>query len=150
MVIDASAIVALLSREPEAEELKDCLDAARNRLVSPLAVNEAAVSFARSRLGPNPKRKSTPDEIRAAFALVSEFIEINGVKEIPITPDMAALAIEAAAVFGKAVGHPADLNFGDCFAYACAKAHRAPLLFKGDDFPLTDIKQAASHPTRPR
>lgn len=142
MIIDASAIVALLSREPDAERLKVALDAHRTRMVSPLTVYEAALSFARSRLGPAPKRKCTPEEIRAALGLIREFIEVNGVKEVPVTPAMAERAIDAAARFGKTVGHPADLNFGDCFVYALAKAYRAPLLYKGNDFSKTDIAVA--------
>ena len=58
---------------------------------------------------------------------------------IEITPAIGRQAVEAAAVYGKAVGHKADLNFGDCFAYAAAKASGARLVYKGDDFARTDL-----------
>ena len=64
--------------------------------------------------------------------------EIAG-KEIMISGDIGNRAIEASMKYGKAVGHKADLNFGDCFAYACAKAHRLALLYKGNDFSQTDL-----------
>ena len=52
---------------------------------------------------------------------------------------LSRFLVPAAALYGKAVGHPADLNFGDCFAYACAKAHTTTLIYKGDDFAKTDL-----------
>ena len=60
----------------------------------------------------------------------------------PVTEAQAPIARRAYADFGKASGHPAKLNFGDCFAYALAKAKREPLLFKGDDFSRTDVTPA--------
>ena len=62
-----------------------------------------------------------------------------GASEVPISPQIGELAIDAAMSYGKAVGHAADLNFGDCFAYACAKAVGTGLLYKGNDFALTDL-----------
>jgi len=59
-----------------------------------------------------------------------------------ITAEIGRKAIEAAKRYSKAVGHPAALNFGDCFAYACARAYRVPLFFKGQDFSRTDIETA--------
>ena len=89
------------------------------------------------------RRKPTGDEVRAALAVVLAFLDRNGIAQMPITPDIGIAAVEAAARFGKATGHAADLNFGDCFAYACALALDAPLLFKGEDFSKTDVRQAA-------
>ncbi len=60
----------------------------------------------------------------------------------PVTDTQARIARQAYSDFGKGSGHPAQLNFGDCFAYALAKAKREPLLFKGDDFPHTDVARA--------
>ncbi len=139
MYIDASAIVALLLNEPDAASLKSQLDAATSRLTSPLTIFEASISLARARLGKMPTRKATPDEIRIAHGFVLEFVELNAIKEIPVATSLAHRAVEAAATYGKVVGQAADLNFGDCFAYACAKAYHAPLLFKGDDFTHTDV-----------
>lgn len=140
MFIDASAIVAILAREEGAEGLKKAIDVARLPLsASPLVIYEASVSLARAKLEAGAKRHLTADEIRAAHTVVAAFVEANRIEEVEITPDIGRDAIEAAATYGKAVGHEADLNFGDCFAYACAKAHRLPLLYKGNDFAKTDL-----------
>ncbi len=144
MFLDASVIVAILAREPDAEVYKKAIDRVKAPLfLSPLTVFEAAVSLARAKLGPRPKRNATGDEIRAALAVVLAFVEANDIKEILVTPDISRRAVEAAATFGRAVGHPADLNFGDCFSYASARAYRSALLFKGNDFSQTDIEAGA-------
>jgi ribonuclease VapC len=70
---------------------------------------------------------------------LEEFVDGQGVSVIPFGRDMADVASEAFATFGRASGHPAKLNFGDCMAYAVASALRAPLLFKGNDFNQTDV-----------
>ena len=140
MFLDASAIVAILAREPDAARFKKAIDVARPPLcVSPLTVYEASVSLARAKIGPRAKRHPMPNEIRAAGSVVEAFIAANGVQQIAITPDIARGAVEAAATYGKVIGHAADLNFGDCFTYACAKAHGLPLLYKGNDFAKTDL-----------
>ena len=137
MVIDASVIIAVLKQESDAAHFEAAIDAGRGRLlISPLAIYEATLGLARAR---GRGEKSTRRDIELARAAVRAFVEDNSVREVDVTPEIGTRAIEAAAVYGKAVGHPADLNFGDCFAYACAKTHAAPLLFKGDDFAKTDI-----------
>lgn len=78
-----------------------------------------------------------PDATREVTTFLTQF-EINSVA---ITPEMTTTALDAFDRFGKG-RHPAALNFGDCFAYAFAKHSRVPLLFKGDDFALTDIQAA--------
>ena len=141
MYVDASAIVAILNREPGAEPFKSAFDANRAKaFVCPLTIFEATISLARAKvLARNKSQKPSGADIDAAYKVVRAFLEANSVKEVPVLADIGRLAIETAATYGKAVGHPADLNFGDCFVYACAKAYRAPLLFKGDDFTKTDI-----------
>ncbi|RUU27254.1 PIN domain-containing protein, partial [Mesorhizobium sp. M6A.T.Ca.TU.002.02.2.1] len=59
--------------------------------------------------------------------------------EVPLDTAIRELAVKAARDYGRDVGHPAKLNFGDCFSYACAKAYRVPLLYKGNDFLQTDL-----------
>ncbi len=148
MYVDASAIVAILNREPEADALKSAFDAnSAKAFVSPLTIFEATISLARAKVFARKNQKPSHADIDAAHKVVRAFLEANGVKEIPILADIGRLAIETAATYGKAVGHPADLNFGDCFVYACAKAYRAPLLFKGDDFTKTDIQSALVDPS---
>lgn len=72
-------------------------------------------------------------------AVVSGFVEATGLVLVPITGVEGQLATAAHARFGKG-RHPARLNLGDCFAYACAQVHGVPLLFIGEDFPQTDIR----------
>jgi ribonuclease VapC len=148
MYVDASAIVAILNREPEADALKSAFDAnSAKAFVSPLTIFEATISLARAKVFARKNQKPSRADIDAAHKVVRAFLEANGVKEIPVLADIGRLAIETAATYGKAVGHPADLNFGDCFVYACAKTYRAPLLFKGDDFTKTDIQSAVVDPS---
>ena len=137
MFIDASAIVAILAREPGYEEIEKRLaDEEGPFLVSPLVTFEAATSLARAKSG---DRKPTPDMLRRAAAAVEAFVEDVVANEMPISAEIGRLALEASATYGKAVGHAADFNFGDCFTYACAKAADTRLLYKGYDFARTDL-----------
>lgn len=77
--------------------------------------------------------------LRHAFDAVAAFAEDIEADEIAISPEIGRLALDACASYGKAVGHVADLNFGDCFAYACAKTLKVPLIYKGNDFAHTDL-----------
>jgi ribonuclease VapC len=127
--VDASAIVAILTREPEADALANTLDEAQKPITSPVAVFEATLGICR-------KRHASIEE---AEADVREFLELARIELIPITRREADTALVAFSRYGKGRGHPAQLNLGDCFAYAMAKNHRASLLFKGNDFNQTDI-----------
>ncbi len=133
MFVDASAIVAILTREPEGAALADLLEAARLRITSPIAVFEAVLAICRKRSG---SVEETQRDVR-------EFLELARVELVPITARDAETALEAHSRYGKGRGHPAELNLGDCFAYALAKNHRTSLLFKGDDFDQTDVRSAA-------
>jgi ribonuclease VapC len=133
MFVDASAIVAILTREAEADALADVLEGARSPITSPIAIFEAALGICR-------KRHASVGE---AEADVREFLEVAGIRAVPITEREAATALAAFSRYGKGRGHPAQLNLGDCFAYAIAKNHRTALLFKGEDFDKTDIAVAA-------
>lgn len=138
MFVDASVIVAILNQEPGWEELvKQFTSGAGERYVSPLVRFEAVMSLARARAGDG--RKPTPELVLQVGQVVDDFaLEIDA-REIPISDEIGRAAVDAAARYGKAVGHPADLNFGDCFAYACAKTLRAKLVYKGNDFAKTDL-----------
>jgi ribonuclease VapC len=136
MFIDASAIVAILGREPGSEELEKRLAESDGRfVVSPLVKFEAAVALARQKAGAKP----TPELLRQSRDAVDAFVQDIAAEVMAISPEIGDGALEASARYGKAIGHPADLNFGDCFAYACAKAIKAPLLYKGHDFARTDL-----------
>ena len=127
--VDASAIVAILTREPEAERLTVRLEAQSRRATSSIAVYEAALAVAR-------KLDLSPE---AAKVRVLGLLERLAVDVRPIGEEEGILAIEAHARYGKG-RHRAGLNMGDCFAYACAKLSGATLLYKGADFDLTDLR----------
>jgi ribonuclease VapC len=132
IVVDASAIVAILTREPECASMIAALEKAEEAATWPIAVYEAA-------LGVRRKRHCSVAE---AEADVMEFLSAARVRLAPIEPDAAHRALEAFSRFGKGTEHPAQLNLGDCFAYAQARSSRAGLRYKGDDFARTDIETA--------
>jgi ribonuclease VapC len=138
MFIDASAIFAILNREAGYEDLARRIDDVQDQLyTSPLSRFEVAVSLARQRSAKD--RKPEPGLVEECATLVAEFLSEIGAKDIHISSSIGDGAIRAAAEYGKAVGHKADLNFGDCFSYACAKAFRLKLIYKGNDFSETDL-----------
>lgn len=137
MFVDASAIVAILGREPGHEEIEKRLAGTDDVFyVSPLVRFEASAALARMKSG---RARPTPDLLHQAMQAVDVFIADLQAEEVAITPQIGYAALEACAAYGKAVGHAADLNFGDCFAYACAKALGVALLYKGNDFVKTDL-----------
>ena len=129
--VDASAMIAMMAGERDADELADRLGAETQRLCSALSVWETIAGLCRTYIF----------SVRSARAQVESFVELNDLKLVGIGERELDLATQAYAEFGKG-RHPAALNMGDCFAYACAKANRAKLLFKGDDFTKTDITPA--------
>ncbi|WP_439400346.1 type II toxin-antitoxin system VapC family toxin (plasmid) [Bradyrhizobium sp. PMVTL-01] len=131
MFIDASALTAMLTDEDEARELLARVQESTTRLTSPLAVWEAAIAIARVLDLP----------IAAAAEAVESYLALIEIKVVSVVPETARIALDAFDRFGKG-RHPARLNFGDCFAYACARRLGEPLMFKGADFPQTDIEAA--------
>lgn len=129
MIIDTSALVAILRAEPEAEICAHAIESAAERRVSAVNFVEAAVVIDGSR-DPIASRRFD-DLLRAARVRIE-----------PVTEIQARLARDAYRDFGKGSGHSAKLNFGDCFAYALAKTSGEPLLFIGADFGHTDITSA--------
>ncbi len=132
MFVDASAIVAILTREVDADDLANIVDAAAPAITSPIAVFEAAAAICR-------KRRCSVEQ---AHAEVRQFIAMADIQVVAISTADADKALAAYSRYGKGRGHAAQLNLGDCFAYAAAKLHDMPLLFKGDDFSKTDIVSA--------
>lgn len=128
MIVDSSALIAILFQEAEASAFASALREAPTRNVAAPTVVEAAL-VAEGRVGPEMGREL--DDLLAAMQA-----EI-----VPFTAEHAALAREAWRRYGKG-RHPAGLNLGDCVSYALAKARNEPLLFKGDDFARTDVKAA--------
>ena len=138
MFLDASAVFAILNHEPEREDLLKALEGSPSAILySPLSRFEAIVSLARNRVGPN--RSATSAEIDRVAAGVDLFLVQVGASCLDLTGSIGTGALVAAKTFGRAVGHPAGLNLGDCFAYACAREKRVALLYKGEDFGRTDL-----------
>lgn len=138
MFIDASAVVAILKREPHHDELLKFLAASpTNALFSPLSRFEAIVSLARA--GSGQHRAASSERIESAKAAVDLLMADLGAEIVSITNAVGEGALSAAQTYGRAVGHAAGLNLGDCFAYACAKEMRVGLLYKGGDFAMTDL-----------
>jgi ribonuclease VapC len=129
MFVDASALTAMMTNESDAGELLARLQNAPKRQTSPLAVWETSIAVARI-LGLPPLE---------AQEAVMVFLELTTINLLPVASETCRLAVEAYERYGKS-RHPAGLNFGDCFAYACARHAQMPLLYKGDDFPQTDIE----------
>lgn len=126
MIIDASAAIAILKQEPDANVYTKAIASARIRKIAAPTYLEVCM-VAAGRRGPE------------ALERVDEFMRASEIEIISFTSGLAHAAVDAFMRFGKG-RHPARLNFGDCISYAVAKAEVMPLLFKGDDFPLTDIE----------
>lgn len=119
---------------------KAALSAAKPVYVSPLVRFEAVQGLARAAAENISKNtKATPEMLAHPRGLVEDFATEVAAEDIMISVDIGNRAIEASMTYGKAVGHKTDLNFGGCFAYACAKAHRLSLLYNDNDFSLTDL-----------
>ena len=129
MFVDASAMVAIVALEPEHTRLVERLEDAVRPVTSPLAVFETVLALARDKsIG-----------LERARTLMDRFLQRLQIEVLSIKPAILDRALDAHARFGKGRGHPARLNFGDCFAYAMAKQHGVALLYKGDDFSHTDL-----------
>ncbi len=137
MVIDSSAIVAVLLSEKNAAQIAQAIEAASQRLLSAANLLEASIVI-ESRKGEAGGRELDLLLYRAAIEIVA------------VDQDQAETARIAWRRFGRG-RHPAGLNYGDCFAYALAKSRGLPLLFQGDDFSQTDIDAVPLQPdpTRP-
>jgi ribonuclease VapC len=131
---DASALIAILVREDDALDLAECLEQDHSRLYSPITAWEAVAGLTYAHKFP----------VQAARERLRMLLETLDCQIVPIGERELNLALDAYARFGKG-RHPAKLNMGDCYAYACAKANQARLLFKGGDFVKTDIEPAV-HP----
>jgi ribonuclease VapC len=130
MIVDSSAIIAILKVEHDELRYRDRIDEEPGRVVMSAGTwLEANVVIERAGIA----------QLRDQFdGIIADF----GIEIAAFTPAQAILARDAYRTYGKGSGHPARLNFGDCFAYALAKETGDPLLFKGDDFALTDVQAA--------
>jgi ribonuclease VapC len=133
MIVDSSVLIAILRNEPDAQLFTDAIEDAPIRRISAGNYVEAAAVIDNSR---NPVLSRRFDDL----------LRDAEIKIEPVTETQARLAREAYRDFGRGSGHPAKLNFGDCFAYALARDTGEPLLYKGLDFFYTGIATALSNP----
>jgi ribonuclease VapC len=129
MIIDTSALVAILKQEAGWETLAEALDSSPGTSISASTYVELSIVVDRWK---NPTLSSRVDELIEQFRIAIE----------PVTVDQARIARQAYRDYGKGSGHRAGLNFGDCFSYALARVQRETILFKGDDFQHTDLRSA--------
>ena len=129
MIIDSSAILAIVRNEPERQAFITAIADASRRLLAAPNLLEAAIVV---------ERLGDPTLVREFDTVLADL----QVESVPFTAAHAQIARDAYRDFGKGSGHPAQLNFGDCFAYALAKDADEPLLYKGNDFVHTDIRSA--------
>jgi ribonuclease VapC len=125
IVVDSSVLVGIIKGERDSDRFLDLLATEDCAVGAPTLV-EARAWCAMNLAGRTSR-------------WLEDFIDGEGVSVVPFTRDMADVASQAFAIFGRASGHPAKLNFGDCMAYAVSVVMRAPLLFKGRDFGQTDV-----------
>lgn len=130
IAIDSSALVAILRREAEADRFLQAIAAADGRLLSSVSLLETSMVLA-GRTGD-----------ATAWADLDTLLSRAGVQVVAQDAELAEAARRAFPRYGKG-RHPAALNMGDCASYALAKTRGVPLLFKGDDFPRTDLTSAA-------
>ncbi|MBO0903168.1 type II toxin-antitoxin system VapC family toxin [Jiella sonneratiae] len=129
MVIDSSALIAILENEAESPALRGAIGRDAVRLISAATMVEASI-VALARRG------------EPGLAILDVFCERADIVVVPLENDQVRAAVDAFRRFGKG-RHPAGLNFGDCFSYALARTTGESLLFKGGDFSLTDVTPAA-------
>lgn len=125
IVVDTSALIAILLDEPEGQDCRTVVEAADEVRMSAGTLAEMLLVAIR----------------RDFFEEANAFVELQGIEVDPLSTDDARRVAQANARWGKGV-HPAGLNFGDCFAYALARKHECPLLFVGNDFSKTDVARA--------
>ncbi len=129
MIVDTSALVAILRQEPEHSVFEKILDDAESLRISAANYLELSIVIDSRR---DPALSREIDDLLDRFSIEVE----------PVTVEQALIAREAYRDYGRGSGHAANLNFGDCFSYALARAKREPILYKGDDFGHTDLRSA--------
>ncbi|WP_029088357.1 type II toxin-antitoxin system VapC family toxin [Brevibacterium album] len=133
MIIDTSAMVAIIDREPEGPAFEQRLFAfdasGEGNAMSAAAYLEFGIVLERRRAS-------------ALIRMAENLMDAGRIQLAPVTAAQARIARQAYRDYGKGMGHPAQLNFGDCFSYALAVERDEPLLFKGDDFARTDVRSA--------
>lgn len=129
MIVDTSGLIAVLAHEPERATFTQAIVQAESARISAANYLETAI-VVDGRADPVLSRR------------LDELIDALGIGITDVSDEHARIARSAYRDYGRGSGHPARLNFGDCFAYALASATKQPLLFKGEDFIHTDVRTA--------
>ncbi len=129
MIVDSSVLVSIILGEQDSVVYSRTLDTADRLSISAATFVEVSIVIDRRK---NPTYSNRIEELLVRFNIAIE----------PVTAEQARIARQAYRDYGKGSGHPAGLNFGDCFSYALARVKREPLLYKGDDFVHTDVRAA--------
>jgi len=129
MIVDSSALIAIMTQEPDGPALAKIMDGFEDLSISAAIYLETSIVIDKYR-----------DSVLSAS--LDDLIHDLGIKVEAVTAEQARVARQAYRDFGRGSGHRANLNFGDCFSYALAKVKREPLLYKGDDFVHTDLRPA--------
>jgi ribonuclease VapC len=129
MFVDASALLAILLKEPDGQRISRAMENAQPLFTSAIAIFEIVAAIMRERVCSR----------REAQRAVERALRIANIEIVPIARETGDLALEAFERYGKGRGHKAQLNMGDCFSYACAKSLGVALLYKGNDFAVTDL-----------
>jgi ribonuclease VapC len=133
MIVDSSVLIAILKREPERAIFSALLETTQDVKISAATYFDASIVI---------------DSLRqpATSRMLDDVIERSRIAIEPVTAEQAGIARQAYRDYGRGSGHPANLNFGDCFSYALARDKRESLLYKGDDFVHTDLRSAIEQP----
>jgi ribonuclease VapC len=129
MIVDSSALIAIMTQESDGPALAKIIDGFEDLSISAAIYLETSIVIDKYR-----------DSVLSAS--LDDLIHDLGIKVEAVTAEQARVARQAYRDFGRGSGHRANLNFGDCFSYALAKVKREPLLYKGDDFVHTDLRPA--------
>lgn len=129
MIVDSSALIAILKNEPEALAFAQAIQAAS-------VIRVSAATFLETHIVADGYKNPI------ITARLEEIFANPGVQIEPVTAEQAKIARQAYRDYGRGSGHPANLNFGDCFSYALARDKREPILFKGNDLGHTDLRSA--------
>ena len=133
IVVDTSSIVAIFKQEEDAQVHAAIIARAEGPLISAASLLELSIVLRGLRRVP----------AETAEGWIDDFVSAAGFQVEAVTPEQVQVARMAHRRYGKGAGHPAALNFGDCFSYALARTRALPLLFKGNDFARTDIARVA-------
>lgn len=131
MIVDSSALIAILKKEPDWRTYAEKLNTASHSEISAATYVEVSVVVERLK---DPALNHELDDLIDRFNIRME----------AVTVEQALIARQAFRDYGRGSGHAANLNFGDCFSYALARVKREPILFKGDDFGHTDLRAAVA------